>query len=530
MTANGDESRTSAVEFLHSVYEKGALRILVGAGTSLDAGFRDWGTMNEELLKFQVETDIGIFAQMLGDKIPTIARNVYQAIGRDAAAALVWDRAGRAFFREFAEILYRGREISDLPVLSIHYQIAAMTKAGVFTTNYDPLLELGFAKLLDDSGPQSGLHGDTWQRYRRVFRGTNITKSVNERVCVYHVHGWVDPGGRAGGPFVLTEGQYFRLFEDPGSVVNRTLHTILTARGAVLMVGMSLSDTNLRRILYQQASYRSPGRTRIFALLRRGDELVDAYEMLHWNRYGVQVLWVQDYSDIPSLLREVCHGAAKKNGPPPWATYALQWLQTKIPPTIIFGDAWQQAAYAALRELLTQVRLLFAVAPEEVLKVSFFVPLSKTDLGIVADSREPRSGESARKRAKSFRLAIDPHKPQGISGVAYVSGKEVEVLDDPQAADRNFSSDMLRIWYSHGYRDWRSALAVPLMDSQHWVPVGVMTITSNKGEPFWTRFGQAKGRYQPELYTTIRKTAKILLTCRAEINLRTRNETRRAPN
>ena len=509
MGVQDDEPRTAAAERLHSAYEKGALRILVGAGTSLDAGFRDWGTMNEELLKAQVETDIGTFAQMLGDKIPSMARNVYEAIGRDAAAALVWDRAGKAFFRGFAEILYGGREISDLPVLPIHYQIAAMSKAGVFTTNYDPLLELGLAKLLDDNDPQLGLHNDGWQRYRKVFRGTNITKSVNERVCVYHVHGWVDPGGRYGGPFVLTEGQYFKLFEDPRSVVNRSLRTILTARGAVLMVGMSLSDTNLRRILYQQSSER---RTPIFAVLRRGEELVDAYQMLHWLRYGVEVLWVQDYNDIPGLLREVRYGPATKGAPLPWVAYALEWLEAKVSPKNIFGNAWQRAAHAALRELLTQIRLLFAVAPEEDLKISLLVPLSKTDLGIIADTREPRSSESAWERAKCFRLAIDPAKPQGISGVSYVSGKEVEVLDDPQGADRNFSSEMRRIWYSRGYRDWRSVLAVPVMDSQHWVPVAVVTMTSNKGEPFWTRFGPAKGRYQPELYAAMRRTAKILFS------------------
>jgi hypothetical protein len=178
----------------------------------------------------------------------------------------------------------------------------------------------------------------------------------------------------------------------------------------------------------------------------------------------------------------------------------------------MFGDEWQRRAHSAMRELVAQVRLLFAVAGEEDLKISFLTPQSRSELAIVADTRGRRSGVNARERAGRFRLAIDPAKPQGVSGVAYVSGKEVEVLDDPQEADRNLSLAMRQIWYSRGYREWRSALAVPIVDSQHWVPVAIMTMTSNKGEPFWTRFGTAKGRYQPELFAAMRRTAKLLLS------------------
>jgi len=229
------------VERLHRYYREGKLRVLVGAGVSMAADFPGWDTLNRALLH-------GLLA---GDPpedqdLDTLVEQLYGALGRESAADFVWQTQdpgrGGDFFRLFVKALYQGRNVHQLPIPAVASQLAAMAdRAGIHTTNYDPLLELGLAQLHGSTRPS-----EDWQRFRAGPEPT-------PQPCVRHIHGWLDPDGHAGGTFVLTESHYIALQSAAGASPNRDLAGLLEGEGAVLIVGMSLADPNLRRLLYLRA-------------------------------------------------------------------------------------------------------------------------------------------------------------------------------------------------------------------------------------------------------------------------------------
>jgi NAD-dependent SIR2 family protein deacetylase len=111
----------------------------------------------------------------------------------------------RTFFEDLRRILYAGREMADLQPTQLHWQLAAMDRAAVFTTNFDPLLEL--ARFRAAGGESRDPDLTPFRTASPPAKGTDPDKKR-----VYHVHGWIDPDGICGGSFVLTESQYFELF------------------------------------------------------------------------------------------------------------------------------------------------------------------------------------------------------------------------------------------------------------------------------------------------------------------------------
>lgn len=513
-----DANRISVSDRLHEAYRQGQLRLLVGAGVSVPAGFSTWDRLNERLLAAFLRQDLthedSLTWELIADRIPEVAKSLYQVIGRDAVADFVWKREGREdFFRKFAQVFYGGREIADLPVLPLHHEIAAMREAVVFTTNFDPLLELGLA-LLNPQGPlPPSERAAKIRQYRRSTESGDLKNILSERSLIHHVHGWIDPDGSHGGEFVFTEAQYFELYQEPKIGVNQVLQRLLETEGTVLVLGMSLSDPNLRRMLYWKSRNALSSGAKVVAVMKRTTDLTDAYLKVHWADRGVELLFIQDHKEIPTLLREVRFGKPKPGQPAAWVARSIEWREQRIPQKVMFSDQWQLFAHLALAALRKQLTLLFAVPAEEVLRLTLMLPKKPMELALVVDSHEAMSGEAGRAVAETFTLSLDPGRPEGVASVAFLTGNDFEAQDAPAEVDRNFSAEKHALWYArHGYRSWRSVLCLPLMDTPEWLPVAVISVTSNMANPFWARFGDASDRYEQELYDALLHTARWILT------------------
>ena len=122
----------------------------------------------------------------------------------------------------------------------------------VVSYNYDFLLEIALE--------QRGL------RPQPIWReGQSVEE---DKFVVYHVHGYIPAigdGSRAD-EIIFTEQQYHDVGQNPYAWQNLVqLQTLATSTG--LMIGLSLSDRNLRRLL--DAINRAPKATRNIALLKR---------------------------------------------------------------------------------------------------------------------------------------------------------------------------------------------------------------------------------------------------------------------
>ena len=123
----------------------------------------------------------------------------------------------------------------------------------VVTYNYDSLLEIALENLL----------------HQTIFSSDS---PIPGNLPIYHVHGYVplDKGVAAsrGDDIVFTEDQYHQVAENPYTW-SSLVQLQLMSNSVGLMVGLSLSDRNMRRIL--DAIRNSPIHSKNFALLKEPD-------------------------------------------------------------------------------------------------------------------------------------------------------------------------------------------------------------------------------------------------------------------
>lgn len=502
------DPRSEYVRRLHLAYRSGLLNIFVGAGISQESGFPGWEPFNRELIRQYLRAEIGSStpaAMLASPNIEATADELLKTLGRDACADFVYRANRRRFATLLASVLYQGRQIDNLPLRSAHRQIAALsTNARVFTLNFDPLLELALALKFPKKH---------WLDFRSPSPDGAI---LNRKYKVEHLHGWIDPDGNMSPELVLTESDYLELTENSRALANRFLERMLARDNTTLVLGMSLADPNFRRVLYFLNKQRISSRERIYVVMRQQKPALDHYAREHWVNRGLRLLFVETYDEIPGLLRDVQWGEAAAGKIPKWTREAIAWRQKRLPDDAIFSDAWQRLAYRSLTALSKQVRRMFGVPETEELKFGLFVPFwdSKTNarLRMIASNRKDVGRDGALFRAKRRVLSIRKGQEQGVAGVCFLSGTNRAVAYAEGNVDINFPQVMSEFWISHeGYRDWRSIISVPMIDTEDWIPVAVITMTSNLPTPFWKSFGSNQNLLEPELYTIMRRTAHFCL-------------------
>ncbi|MFC1573305.1 SIR2 family protein [Candidatus Eisenbacteria bacterium] len=269
-------SRQEAIATLRTACEHGNLTLYLGAGVSVDNGLPTW----EQLVLAMYFSAIS--KQSLGGWRPfpnylfAIAewhlensREPLEITARKLRN--LYGEEGQASFRDsLRSTLYGGfldpngdisgapspdQLLSASPTLAAVTALCSQTRASqravksVITYNYDNLLELALG-----SYPHQSVFGE------------GAVKP--EIMPVYHVHGFVPMTGQGSLPddIVFTEDQYHRAARDPYSWSN--LVQIRSMAGSIgLMIGLSLTDRNMRRLL--DAVSKAPLESQQFILLQR---------------------------------------------------------------------------------------------------------------------------------------------------------------------------------------------------------------------------------------------------------------------
>jgi hypothetical protein len=111
---------------------------------------------------------------------------------------------------------------------------------------------------------------------------------------------------------VFSEDAYHGQFIDPFSWSNLIQLNKLT-QNTCLFVGVSLTDPNMRRLL-DVAWRKNPAKVLSHYIVKRlpkasdGDELDEVSRLLEEqdaNALGLNVVWIEDYSELPGFLREL---------------------------------------------------------------------------------------------------------------------------------------------------------------------------------------------------------------------------------
>lgn len=170
--------------------------------------------------------------------------------------------------------------------------------------------------------------------YTKARYGSRLIRTIDRpsatpsprRINSYHIHGFLqfwredidDPAREAPDVRVLTEHEFFDFFDRPNSAFNAaTLHIL--REHAVLFVGASLQDDNLRRLLHysrqeRTESYLREGvprkeaeerSVRHYAFQESRSAALDGAVQRSLERLGVSVILFKAHDEIPSHLGDL---------------------------------------------------------------------------------------------------------------------------------------------------------------------------------------------------------------------------------
>jgi hypothetical protein len=265
------------------------LTLVIGAGASVPSGLPQWTEFAEGLLK-----------DSLGYSEKVIKRLVESQGVRLATEAAMSGLNPTEKRNLIARALYRGRKRADYVPTDLHRAVVDVaSRRGpesitIITLNYDDLIERAFelAGLPVRSRSNAGYSGEA---------GT---------FTVHHPHGVLGLSGRVGGTYVVTESDYHRSRETQVDWASGLIGES-AGKGPIVFVGTSLNDPSL--LAYLSALRDRPGINERFAVITHQSIAVDA-ELEHqaedvlrrqWEALGVTPIFVQDYGDVTTYVREL---------------------------------------------------------------------------------------------------------------------------------------------------------------------------------------------------------------------------------
>jgi hypothetical protein len=329
------EERDQLIKLVAEQYRSGSFSLVLGAGVSSSAGLPDWNTLlNSLFVSMLAQENIG------GDKSDTaqVSQIVSRLMEVDGPSALMLARYIRkglsvgspteqqGFIEAITHQLYSLRNANFLVESELITAIARLctpTRTGakvksILTYNFDDFIE----RALSGRGL---VHKSIFEEFE--------TPSA-EDLPVYHVHGFLPEirdkySNLERCTLVFSEEGYHLIYRDSYHWSN-LVQLNSFKETSCLMIGLSLTDPNLRRLL--EIASKSIEKPKHFAFMRRltskkfksGDRghqlkipsaVIDRFLDRHHStneelmrELGITVIWYEEYSDIPKILNRIREG------------------------------------------------------------------------------------------------------------------------------------------------------------------------------------------------------------------------------
>lgn len=341
---NWKEERNKIVDHIKNEYKSGQFSLLLGAGVSSSAGLPDWNTLLNSLFVSLLTSELGKDKSIETSEIASIVRRLREVDGPSALMSARYIRKGMStngsteqtlFINTVTSQLYELRDKRRSIDSKLIRSIASMCTPGragakvksVITYNFDDLLERQLA--------------NREIQFRSIFEEIEIPST--EELPIYHVHGFL-PEDRSKyttldrSTLVFSEEGYHKIYNEPYHWSNLIQLNSLKETTCV-MIGLSMSDPNLRRLL--EIAARSIEKPKHYAFMQRTNiehfskdnekkiisapmntikKFLDRHHTLNeevLKELGVNIIWYEEYDDIPVLLEKI----SKKQQEAPYATH-----------------------------------------------------------------------------------------------------------------------------------------------------------------------------------------------------------------
>lgn len=326
--------REKIVNNLKECYQKGHFSLFLGAGVSSSAGMPDWNKLLGSLFVTYLTQEFDSDVDVSDDDISELVDRLNAVDEPSALMAARYLRKGlvkssteaREFKEAITKNLYKLRDldfdinsrlIKAIASMCIPRRTGAKVRS-VITYNFDDLLE---RQLTVNNILHSCIYSD-----RESYDPDELP--------VYHVHGFLPEDrdtydGLDNSTLVFSEEGYHQIYSDTYHWSNLVQLNSLRENNC-LMVGLSMTDPNLRRLL--DISARNIERSKHYAFMKRltienfaydnkkstttpvvkNIEGAEKFLQRHHNlneelmrELGVTIIWYEDYDDIPFIIEEV---------------------------------------------------------------------------------------------------------------------------------------------------------------------------------------------------------------------------------
>ncbi|AKB47471.1 hypothetical protein MSKOL_1694 [Methanosarcina sp. Kolksee] len=311
------------IKELKESYDKNGLVLFLGAGVSSSAGMPDWGTLISKLITDLISKELSNGLEASEDEIQIIADELQKI---NSFSPLVEARYLRASFtdefeKKISDNLYREinkDEITTSKLLNSIIKLCMPKRTGpgvkaIVNYNFDDLIETYLQEISVKCCPVC----------------TNSYFVSPEQLAIYHVHGFLprkedDYKGIPKGLIVFSEEGYHNLIQDAYYWSN-IIQLNCFLENTCLMIGLSVTDPNLRRLLDVAAKNNSMPKH--YVLLKRlslsevldrhkekkfRENIVEAFISMHhksqeasFQQLGLNVIWYESHDDIPGIIDKI---------------------------------------------------------------------------------------------------------------------------------------------------------------------------------------------------------------------------------
>lgn len=299
--SNISDNRASQLTSLRQELRQGRLTLVCGAGASIEAGIPAWNDLLLTLLERMMERIAADHSIQVGKR----AAKEFQL--RHGASPLILGKylkntLGKDFSKEMRESLYKSSPKTS-PLIE---SVVALSRPQREGHPLDSIITFNFDCLIEENLEASHIP------HKAIF--SEATGHDSNMIPIYHVHGYLPRTGDIpeDTELVFSEDAYHSQFIDPFSWSNLIQLNKLT-QNTCLFVGVSLTDPNMRRLLDVAWRKNSSKVLSNYIVKRRpaesdGDLLDEVSRLLEEqdaNALGLNVVWIENYSDLPGLLREI---------------------------------------------------------------------------------------------------------------------------------------------------------------------------------------------------------------------------------
>ncbi len=215
---------------------------------------------------------------------------------------------GNDFLPELRDALYSENPTS-CDIIDAIVELARPQRDG---RPLESIITFNFDGLIEENLEQNNI------RHRAI--SAEGMRNGSSELPIYHVHGFLPRKGRIGkqAEVVFSEDAYHSQFIDSFSWSN-LIQLNKLSQNTCLLVGLSLTDPNLRRLL-DVSNRKNPSRTLNHYIIKKVpnfssktdtiDELAFLLEEQDANELGLNVIWVEKFPEIAPLLQRIAEDQA----------------------------------------------------------------------------------------------------------------------------------------------------------------------------------------------------------------------------